>query len=688
MQASNLVNFEKDLVTLAYAYPSADASLSTEERKAQLKKIDAILENASLFTPLHLPEIFYLQERVSRLTEKNDPRHALIITQIKRLTEEKIKIDNKEVNILSEVACLSTKIEKLKPTDPFFSKMSKALDDKVRIYTELKYEKPSVIQKLFKEFSEMRSKEPLRSWSDFIRTVRTMSPGESDTMPGLFQKKIIQEAQDNGVDIERLLKESRPAEFKSKIITHLLKTLTNEDYFPDVKPEEITDEMRRQALLNKIYVDCQDGKRYPVHMIINKKDLYVTFLGLAALLGAHSTVRMLLEKGYPINEPDNQGFTPAQMAALIPDIEMLALLSEFGADFQMRNRFGANVFDLLKARGFAKIDKSQHLEFFKGEKVTIAEIEQRLKRKYYPESVFNAESFLHRWYTQMEIPDFADRPYEKGIEEAFIKIKERGFYQPPIHLHKMDVGPDGKPSPLAGHFEVRASRDIEPNEVVLEYTGDVLDTVESTSMSYKVAVKGLENLVIDGEKGGSFAEIINHGPPNCRLLYINYKGTPRMVIYANRKIEAGEPLYWDYGRKYFDFYPFHELAPKSVDGFINKTQGLENIGPLVVYKKLQYWCSSELYLKRGVFEYVANIITEKVIKDKRLQSHYSIDMLSYLLNFPQRLLELIDQGKVKATTVLALLSFIKHNNLYESFNLDEKGILSLKGKITVNRQRK
>jgi SET domain-containing protein len=53
--------------------------------------------------------------------------------------------------------------------------------------------------------------------------------------------------------------------------------------------------------------------------------------------------------------------------------------------------------------------------------------------------------------------------------------------------------------------------------------------------------------VIDAKYGGNAARWINHScKPSCETKEGIYDGEPRVFIYAKRKLEVGEELFYDY----------------------------------------------------------------------------------------------------------------------------------------------
>lgn len=330
-------------------------------------------------------------------------------------------------------------------------------------------------------------------------------------------------------------------------------------------------------------------------------------LSLSACLNSLETIKKLLEDGEEVNQADSQGYTAAHFAAMTPNFKMLEYLSSRGADFTLCNKLGASVYDILKARGFKVNCRLNHH--------TIIDI------------IWSSEALLNIWYQNRAGTFTLDDPIEQMVYRQYVTIKENalvnnsGIYLRTIHSN-------GKPLPkhLQGQQEACASRQYKPGEFIVEYTG----FTESDSLStftHAFAITSFDTVAIDAKKGGSFAEFINHGPPNCGIMECIHQGTPRILIYALRTIEKDETLYYNYSKNYFRDCQFYELAPQSVDAFIASTDGLKNIS----------------------------------CKDP-LRNVYNLEMVDYLIEFPDQLMVNIREKKVAKETAIRLLEEYRMRN--------------------------
>ncbi|KAF3397181.1 Histone-lysine N-methyltransferase ash1 [Talaromyces pinophilus] len=109
-------------------------------------------------------------------------------------------------------------------------------------------------------------------------------------------------------------------------------------------------------------------------------------------------------------------------------------------------------------------------------------------------------------------------------------------------------------------YGVRSNRTFEPNQVIVEYTGEII-TQNECERRMRSVYKNNEcyylmyfdqNMIIDATRG-SIARFVNHScAPNCRMEKWTVGGKPRMALFAgDRGIMTGEELTYDYN---FDPY--------------------------------------------------------------------------------------------------------------------------------------
>ncbi|KAK1993913.1 SET domain-containing protein [Colletotrichum falcatum] len=111
-------------------------------------------------------------------------------------------------------------------------------------------------------------------------------------------------------------------------------------------------------------------------------------------------------------------------------------------------------------------------------------------------------------------------------------------------------------------YGIRANRCFEPNQIIMEYTGEIItdeECSERMETKYKdnkcyYLMSFDQNMIIDATKG-SIARFVNHScAPNCRMIKWIVSGQPRMALFAGDKpIMTGEELTYDY-----NFSPFSD----------------------------------------------------------------------------------------------------------------------------------
>ncbi|BFZ63365.1 histone methyltransferase set1 [Saitoella coloradoensis] len=97
---------------------------------------------------------------------------------------------------------------------------------------------------------------------------------------------------------------------------------------------------------------------------------------------------------------------------------------------------------------------------------------------------------------------------------------------------------------------------IEANDMVIEYVGEVIRQAVADAREKRYEHQGIgssylfridEETVVDATKIGGIARFINHAcDPSCTAKIITVNGQKKIVIYAQRRIEEGEELTYDY----------------------------------------------------------------------------------------------------------------------------------------------
>ncbi|AEO64992.1 uncharacterized protein THITE_2111453 [Thermothielavioides terrestris NRRL 8126] len=138
----------------------------------------------------------------------------------------------------------------------------------------------------------------------------------------------------------------------------------------------------------------------------------------------------------------------------------------------------------------------------------------------------------------------------RAFQDLQERTKKGGRYRVGVEVFK---------TPDRG-YGVRSNRCFEPNQIIMEYTGEII-TEEECERRMNEEYKDNEcyylmsfdqNMIIDATTG-SIARFVNHScSPNCRMIKWIVSGQPRMALFAgDRPIMTGEELTYDY-----NFDPF------------------------------------------------------------------------------------------------------------------------------------
>ncbi|KAI9779845.1 MAG: hypothetical protein M1839_007158 [Geoglossum umbratile] len=188
---------------------------------------------------------------------------------------------------------------------------------------------------------------------------------------------------------------------------------------------------------------------------------------------------------------------------------------------------------------------------------------------------------------------------ERCTNRSFADLKERckagGRYHIGVEVFKTeDRG-----------YGVRSNRSFEPNQIILEYAGEII-TQEECERRMKKEYKKKEcfylmvfdqNMIIDATRG-SIARFVNHScEPNCKMVKWTVLGKPRMALFAGENgVMTGEELCYDYNFDPFSIKNVQEcrcasgncrgvLGPKQLPA---KEQKKEVIKPLVKRAKRKF----------------------------------------------------------------------------------------------------
>ncbi|KAL3317387.1 hypothetical protein Ciccas_003957 [Cichlidogyrus casuarinus] len=104
-----------------------------------------------------------------------------------------------------------------------------------------------------------------------------------------------------------------------------------------------------------------------------------------------------------------------------------------------------------------------------------------------------------------------------------------------------------------------AARDLEKHSFIIEYLGETIrnEVGNKRERLYQAQNRGIymfrasDDCIVDATMCGGLARYINHScEPNCMAEVVHFDGLPHIIIIANRRVEKGEELTYDYK---FDF---------------------------------------------------------------------------------------------------------------------------------------
>lgn len=337
-----------------------------------------------------------------------------------------------------------------------------------------------------------------------------------------------------------------------------------------------------------------------------------------------------------INQKDSHKYTSAHYAAMTANPLILRLLSDNGANFHLKNKFGATAKDMLEVQkeGLEKRENFFVYPFKMGPGFNKKFYLQRFKCEYLPSSIFSTSGLLAiRFYGVLN--SITPESLLKHIKHQLKKLQKANQEVPKIYIKNLESKDNGSSLStfLEGQLEARAHLDIAAGEVIGEYTG--YHTHPKTNKKYINDVKTLGNVFngyFQAGPGGNLLSYINHGPPNAFPIDVLYRGVPHQVLVALRPIKKDEPIHFDYSRNYFDVAGFEpeELAPKALQLFIEETENLTKFPHFYLKdgKSLSIFCNDN-----GEYTHTETPVRHDQSIEFILKAMYQKQMINYLIHF-------------------------------------------------------
>ncbi|PKX91665.1 putative histone-lysine N-methyltransferase (Ash1) [Aspergillus novofumigatus IBT 16806] len=187
-------------------------------------------------------------------------------------------------------------------------------------------------------------------------------------------------------------------------------------------------------------------------------------------------------------------------------------------------------------------------------------------------------------------------------------------------------------------YGVRSNRTFEPNQIIVEYTGEIITQAECEKRMRTIYKNNEcyylmyfdQNMIIDATRG-SIARFVNHScEPNCRMEKWTVAGKPRMALFAgDHGIMTGEELTYDY-----NFDPYSQKNVQQCRCGASNCRGI--LGPRP-REKDQRSKESKIISQKNTSTSKKTTTTKRVIGTKR-KSGTVLDNSSSRLNKKRKVL--------------------------------------------------
>lgn len=388
------------------------------------------------------------------------------------------------------------------------------------------------------------------------------------------------------------------------------------------------------------------------------------------------------------------GYSPVHVAALEPDLSTLKTL--FGQDpslFEEKMPLGGTAWDLLRARGHG-------LDFG-----PLPAYPAGVNRQYVTRNVLQSESCQDF----MKLLPNALHPHEELAFQQCVEREQQGEPDP-IEIFEIVQGP------LKGQWGARASSDLKAGAFVVEYrgvvphkksfalvelqkgemikegyaklkaNGEIEKLLDQNALknelekeSYNLNFLHSEPLCVKALTKGSWAEMINHGAPNCAMFEYVHEGMIHIGILTLRDIPAGEELHIDYGRGYFfgRIEPI-ELTPERIDAYLEETHNLSFISHFMTGKRddgKEGWLQLQITrTKKGEPQSRASsfpIENSAELPEIYTRAFYHRAMIDYICHYTKRIFEHLKgpKGHEIVDNLIGILEYAKSKNQLDSLGM-------------------
>ncbi|MCC6127688.1 MAG: SET domain-containing protein [Chlamydiae bacterium] len=283
---------------------------------------------------------------------------------------------------------------------------------------------------------------------------------------------------------------------------------------------------------------------------------------------------------------DRFGWNIAHFIALhssggkFPEIDV----AEIHELMDIKNQMGASPRDFVLWLS----DPSPQSAFAFGEQkppLNALEVQQLMGRSHWVRPKITPGALLRTHFESSEIERSAYlSPLLDETINRYVDSVLEGSYTPNIKVRKMEGS--HVPASMQGQWECLTSRDLQKGDVVAIYSGTIRHLGWDASVKVCNKAHFVGRLFVDADcGGGSLAELINHGFPNCAIYLHCYRGLPLWVIIALEPLRENTILYYDYGTQHFknlEITPI-TLNQKDIDLYLQTTKNLRKISPVEIF---------------------------------------------------------------------------------------------------------
>jgi len=484
MQSVPLITTSVDLELALLALPAKESA----NTKKQDELTDFFCAQHKSFTYRHLPDLFFMRDRVKRF--KNKPGEILdlaIEKTIERITKEQ-HTSSCDEDYLVEAVPLASAIDAI-DNESEKENLTQRLIERTENHIAAKDSPFKIIASLLLRLKDERS-----LWINYVRVLRISQHILADIF-GTHAPQLALELELHDINALELRKKTEPPYDLNSVLLlfHCL-----------VSPQKLERTELVMTLQAVLWKDFLRGNTKPLALRVQTSDgsietVNLARLSLAILLNDTAYLLALLFSNVAIDEQDDQGYSAAHFAAIFGSWRSLQILHKMGASFVLRTKTGHTVYDLLKMQGYGRNSPAS----------------------------YSSSALFALWSLKIKNSRPADLdPIERSVVETALKATQDSSL---VYL-KEGV--------------IHAKRNITAGSYIMERVGPIITCEEAPPAKNQNSLWELfpgVYLISDGS--------LLQGPPNCSAVSLMLNGTLRLFVYALREIDKDEPLLLNKGFK-------------------------------------------------------------------------------------------------------------------------------------------